>query len=73
MGKKVITPKTKGVARVPVIMQMEALECGAALVVHPGLAVALVLPLGGIGASGSLVIPGSLAELRGGVFGKVMG
>ena len=30
MGKKVITPKTKGVARVPVIMQMEALECGAA-------------------------------------------
>ena len=30
MGKKVITPKTKGVAKVPVIMQMEALECGAA-------------------------------------------
>ena len=30
MGKKIIKPLTKGVAKVPVIMQMEALECGAA-------------------------------------------
>ena len=30
MGKRMITPQTKGVAKVPVIMQMEALECGAA-------------------------------------------
>ena len=30
MGSRMITPLTKGVAKVPVIMQMEALECGAA-------------------------------------------
>ena len=33
MGKtknKIKTPITKGVAKVPVVMQMEALECGAA-------------------------------------------
>ena len=30
MKKRRITPLTKGVAKVPVIMQMEALECGAA-------------------------------------------
>ena len=31
MGKKAIKPTlTKGVAKVPVIMQLEALECGAA-------------------------------------------
>lgn len=30
MGRKILTPVTKGVAKVPVIMQMEALECGAA-------------------------------------------
>ena len=30
MGKKIRQPVTKGVARVPVVMQMEALECGAA-------------------------------------------
>ena len=30
MNKKVKKPVTKGVAKVPVIMQMEALECGAA-------------------------------------------
>ncbi len=30
MGKKKNMPLTKGVARVPVIMQLEALECGAA-------------------------------------------
>ena len=30
MGKKIVSPRTKGVAKVPVIMQMEALECGAA-------------------------------------------
>ncbi|MCR4789084.1 MAG: NHLP family bacteriocin export ABC transporter peptidase/permease/ATPase subunit [Lachnospiraceae bacterium] len=30
MGKKVKKPINKGVAKVPVIMQMEALECGAA-------------------------------------------
>ena len=30
MGKKIVRPRTKGVAKVPVIMQMEALECGAA-------------------------------------------
>ena len=30
MGRKVIRPLSKGVAKVPVIMQMEALECGAA-------------------------------------------
>ena len=30
MGRKKIRPLTKGVAKVPVIMQMEALECGAA-------------------------------------------
>lgn len=30
MGRKIIRPLTKGVAKVPVIMQMEALECGAA-------------------------------------------
>ena len=29
-GKKERTPIKKGVARVPVVMQMEALECGAA-------------------------------------------
>ena len=28
--KKIKAPLTKGVAKVPVIMQMEALECGAA-------------------------------------------
>ena len=28
--KKVKQPITKGVAKVPVVMQMEALECGAA-------------------------------------------
>ena len=30
MTKKKIEPKTKGVAKVPVVMQLEALECGAA-------------------------------------------
>ena len=31
MGKtKIKAPRTKGVAKVPVVMQMEALECGAA-------------------------------------------
>ncbi len=30
MRKKTIRPLTKGVAKVPIIMQMEALECGAA-------------------------------------------
>ena len=30
MGKKIKQPVTKGVAKVPVVMQMEALECGAA-------------------------------------------
>ena len=30
MADKIKTPVTKGVAKVPVIMQMEALECGAA-------------------------------------------
>ena len=30
MEKKIKTPVTKGVAKVPVVMQMEALECGAA-------------------------------------------
>ena len=30
MGSRIIIPLTKGVAKVPVIMQMEALECGAA-------------------------------------------
>ena len=30
MAKKNLEPKTKGVAKVPVVMQMEALECGAA-------------------------------------------
>lgn len=30
MGKKIRKPLAKGVAKVPVIMQMEALECGAA-------------------------------------------
>lgn len=30
MGSRMIIPLTKGVAKVPVIMQMEALECGAA-------------------------------------------
>ena len=30
MGKKIISPLSKGVAKVPIIMQMEALECGAA-------------------------------------------
>ena len=30
MEKKVKKPVTNGVAKVPVIMQMEALECGAA-------------------------------------------
>ena len=30
MSKKQIQPVTKGRAKVPVIMQMEALECGAA-------------------------------------------
>ena len=33
MGKtndKIKTPITRGVAKVPVVMQMEALECGAA-------------------------------------------
>ena len=30
MGKKVKAPVTRGAAKVPVIMQMEALECGAA-------------------------------------------
>ena len=29
-GQKIKSPVTKGVAKVPVIMQMEALECGAA-------------------------------------------
>ena len=29
-NKKIKSPITKGVAKVPVIMQMEALECGAA-------------------------------------------
>ena len=28
--KKIKTPKTKGVANTPIIMQLEALECGAA-------------------------------------------
>ena len=28
--KKIKSPVTKGVAKVPVVMQMEALECGAA-------------------------------------------
>ncbi len=30
MAKKITQPITKGTAKVPVIMQMEALECGAA-------------------------------------------
>ena len=30
MADKIKQPVTKGVAKVPVIMQMEALECGAA-------------------------------------------
>ena len=30
MGKKLKTPITKGAAKVPVVMQLEALECGAA-------------------------------------------
>lgn len=30
MAKKIKSPITKGVCKVPVIMQMEALECGAA-------------------------------------------
>ena len=30
MKKEIKKPVTRGVARVPVIMQMEALECGAA-------------------------------------------
>ena len=30
MGKNIKTPVTKGVAKVPVVMQLEALECGAA-------------------------------------------
>ena len=29
-GRKLHQPLSRGVARVPVIMQMEALECGAA-------------------------------------------
>ena len=29
-NKKIKSPVTKGVAKVPVVMQMEALECGAA-------------------------------------------
>ncbi len=30
MNRKIARPVGKGVAKVPVIMQMEALECGAA-------------------------------------------
>ena len=30
MGKKIRSPKSKGVAKVPVVMQMENMECGAA-------------------------------------------
>ena len=30
MAERVKSPITKGVAKVPVLMQMEALECGAA-------------------------------------------
>ena len=30
MGRTISSPKTKGVVRVPVVMQMEAMECGAA-------------------------------------------
>ena len=30
MGTKIKSPVTKGVARVPVVLQLEALECGAA-------------------------------------------
>ena len=30
MEKKIRSPKSKGVARVPVVMQMENMECGAA-------------------------------------------
>lgn len=30
MGKRIPAPVTKGVAKVPVVMQMEAMECGAA-------------------------------------------
>ena len=30
MRRKVPSPKRKGVARVPVVMQMENMECGAA-------------------------------------------
>ena len=28
--KKIKEPKTRGVAKVPIVMQLEALECGAA-------------------------------------------
>ena len=38
-AKKIRQPVTQGVARVPVVMQMEALECGAAVTVisrYPG-------------------------------------
>ena len=30
MGKKIKSPVTRGCAKVPVVMQLEALECGAA-------------------------------------------
>lgn len=33
MAKKIKSPVTKGVAKVPVVMQMEALECGAACLI----------------------------------------
>jgi len=45
----------------------------AALVVHPGGAVASVLPLRVVGTVVALIVPGAGPELRWGVFGQVVG